>query len=393
MLIVPATLPHMQILRVFFEEFGFRVLTSFEHRSVRLPSRFLSLRPPTCRKPTVFWRIFVAVDFVPRPPNWRHSKIAHLVDNARLSELKKVWAHFGEVLGTQGLTVPDRANLYYSPTSEVARDCLAEWEPRLLTQVEAQKKVGASSMKPKFPVITELNQDGFGRDARTYLVRYGGTNALLKVYRPGRERFVKNNVLVAERLGHVPEINTIIDWGPNWVVLPYIENAIALGSKETLKFGLIPISTVRHLSSIVHQIHDAGIAHLDFHASHVLRDLSDGLHVIDFDRIHVYGDEKPTIQRSVMLAGYDQGLKFDGPPERWSYARGFERLIGLSCDEFLRAADPSTPSWRLRARVNAALRTGERLVSRQRKRAASLRKVIARKSLFIGRGRTRNLPD
>jgi len=307
--------------------------------------------------------------------------MAHLVDNGRLRELKKVWAHFGADLRKQGLTFPGDTNLYYSPTSKAARDCLAEWEPSLLALAEAQKTIGASSMKPKFSVIKELNKNGFGRDARTYLIRYGGKNALLKVYRPGRERFVKNNVLVAERLGHVPEINTVIDWGPNWVVLPFVDSAIALGSKGTLKCGLIPMSTVRHLSSIVHQIHDAGIAHLDFHAPHVLRDLSGGLHVIDFDRIHVYGDQKPAIQHSVMLAGYDQGLKFDGPPERWAYARSFQRLIGLSCDEFLEAARRRPSTWRLHGRVNAAIRNRAKPAKRLKKRIASLKKDVVSRYL------------
>jgi hypothetical protein len=371
--LVSARLPKVEAFRSALEQFGFSVLESFDLRSLPASdkSRLLYLGHRSVSDHG--WQVFAAADFSPRPRDWHPSgpTVLPFVDNGRLNEVREMWAYFGTLLQQSGETPPKEQDIFWTPTSNVARALLAEWQPEITDHLVRVIRTGVLSMAPRFPVIRELATRGFARDARTYVVRYKGRPAFFKVYRPGRERLLKNNLLVLKRLGHVPEITTAIEWGSNWLVTPYVDNATTL-REVARRAGLIPLPLIRSLASVVYKIHDAGLAHLDFCAWHVLVDSSGRLHVIDFDRIHVYEGEKPPIQQNVMLSGYDRDIDFDGPVKRWSYSEAWAPFTGLPLYVFLNPVGYRVFGFRFCSRVLKTTRRIARLGKSARRRLGRL---------------------
>jgi hypothetical protein len=60
----------------------------------------------------------------------------------------------------------------------------------------------------------------------------------------------------------------------------------------------------------------------------VVIDRAGGLHIIDFDRIHMYGSI-PSLRESVMLTSYDDITAYEGPPFKWSYENAWLPITGM----------------------------------------------------------------
>lgn len=369
--LMPRALVGASAMQQALEQFGFSVLGSFDLPHLSVSETFALLGLETRSASHGCWRVFVGADFSPRAVRWHGSNpdFFRFIDNGRLNEIMDMWAYFGALVSESGQTPPRNEQFLYTPTTHVALELLARWHPENASDILQKFDDGKESMRPRFSVIRGLAPTGYARDAQTYLVRYRGQLAVHKLFRPGCERFLQNNLRVTERMGHVPEIVPVIDWGANWLLMPFIENTKTLKTISR-QSGLLPLSVIRDLSSVVHKIHEAGLAHLDFHPWHVLLDAKGALHVIDIDRIYDYGSNKPPIHQNVMLAGYDENMSFDGPVDRWSYNNAWKKITGLPLDVFLEPTGYRVSVWRFRSRVHAAKRRLKHALRRSVKKRA-----------------------
>jgi len=363
--VVPADLPRPETFCAIADKFGFHTLTSFDLESITRTdrSRLMSLRAPSSQNQR--WKVVVTADFAPRPLDWKGGD-AHwgqTVDNGRLTDVWKLWACFRDLVSKSTHAYPGNEALLFTPTSQVARDMLARWRPDITNEVEEVLSKGVRSMTPPIRVIRELEPSAWARDARTFLAQHRGRPAVLKVFRPGRERFVKNHLVVSERLGQMEEIPRVLDWGPNWVLITFVDDAVSL--KGLVKEGaLLPMRLVRRLSSLVRAIHDRRIAFLDFNPRNVLVDSRGEVHLVDYDHIYEYTGALPSVEHNLMLTGYPSLLALDGPAKLWSYDNAWRKMTGLPADVFLHPSGYRVPAWRLHARSRAARRRFKRVVRR-----------------------------
>ena len=360
---VPADLPLPEAFCAIADKFGFRTLTSFELESIPCTDRsqLLVLRGESPWHGS--WKVFVTADFAPRGLDWKSglANWGRTVDNARLSDVPNLWACFREFVSQSADGCSGDNDLLFTPTSQVARGMLARWRPQLTNEVEEAIADGVRSMTPPIPVIRELDPRGWARDARTFLARHRGKPAVLKVFRPGRERFVKSHILVSQRLSHIQEMPPVVDWGSNWVVIRFVDDAVSL-KDFVKKDALLPMPLVRKLSSLVRAIHAGRVAFLDFNPRNVLVDSQGKLHIIDYDHIYEYTGDLPSIEHSVMLGGYPSLLGLDGPAKLWAYNNAWRKITGLPIDVFLHPAGYRVAAWRLHSRARVGRRKFKRFV-------------------------------
>lgn len=349
---------HRESVGAVLKEYGFDPVASFHLESLDASYASGLINWDEVWQGEGDWSIFVTADYSPRPQDWKQSLSLGPVDNARLRQLPEMQRFLAKRMSHLRNAQSVDASLLATATTEEAYRLLELLRPELVSSVSDTLKRGQAEMEPPYPVIRDMGY--YCRYARICLVMYEGREAVCKIYRPGREQYFRNRLLVAERLSHVPEVTPVLESGPNWLVMPYHESARSLKSMPR-RAGLLPLSVVRRLAGAVRAIHEAGIAHLDFHPEHVLADPDGTLHIIDFDRIHVYS-QLPSIEESVMLAGYEEVMAYDGPTVQWSYDNAWLSLTGMPLSAFVGEDGYRQHIWRFKTRSAKVARRGRSLL-------------------------------
>ncbi|MCK5674499.1 MAG: hypothetical protein KAH95_14055, partial [Spirochaetales bacterium] len=141
-------------------------------------------------------------------------------------------------------------------------------------KIEKKLKKNQNSMKSPFPVIKTLS--GHGRRAKVELIHYKDGKAVLKTYRPGRERFLERE-LIARKLGKdLPEMTPVLEHGENYLVLPFYNDI--MDRSKPLSFGVI-----RRTKNIISHFHSLGFELIDFKPKNIILDSKDGMKIIDFE--------------------------------------------------------------------------------------------------------------
>lgn len=323
LVILAATMPAAEAAAVVLERFGFDMLDSFDIPSLDPSALALLVHMDQPVVPDQRWKVLVLTDVRPRPPGWRKATFSRQVDNERLYHMPQVQ----QLLVGRQSSGPLEGALLWTADSDAAYALLARFRPHVVGPVRKELERRQALMHPPFTVLEELGI--WDQCARVCLVSDGGERAVCKIYRPGREQYMHNSLMASERLAHIPEVVRVIQRGPNWLLYPYLDSCTTLADYAARRrSGLLPLDIVERLFGIVREIHEAGIAHLDFHPWHVLIDRAGGLHIIDFDRIHMYGSI-PSLRESVMLTGYDDITAYEGAPGKWSYENAWLPITGM----------------------------------------------------------------
>jgi hypothetical protein len=214
---------------------------------------------------------------------------------------------------------------------------------RQLTGVEQTVKLEIAertrAMSHPFPVVRPLT--GQGISARTDLVEFAGRTAVCKVFRPGRERHLANEVAAGELASTLDAVLPILDRGKNWVVIPFLGEYTS--ARELCRWvsvrgpRLIPWRAARSFIDGVVELHEAGIAHLDLHSDHVMIGPRGDVKIIDFEKLHRVDKDLP-LAESPMIAGYRFTDDFDGVcggPGLQPFDTRFKPLLGAEMAVFL----------------------------------------------------------
>ncbi|MDZ7693161.1 MAG: hypothetical protein U5K69_18915 [Balneolaceae bacterium] len=337
--LVPAKLIDIHIVESVFERFGFDKITSFEISSLDSDDLTSLLYIEDISNYDTHWKVFVMADYCPRPQGWRKPSYLEPVDNARLYLMPYIRDFANEY---RTLTNGTSFSLLWTANTKFAYALLEKWKPKLIKPIKANLAENSKKMQCPFPVIKEF---GYWRNyCKVHLIEHNNNLAVCKIYRPGREKYLGNRLLVAERLANVKEVLPILDHGPNWFVIPYLENCVTLKDYRKIA-GLLPLSVVNQLLKLVKKINSAALAHLDFHSEHVFINSKQELYVIDFDRIYTY-DEAPPLETNIMLTGTKNIMKYDGPYKSWSYDNAWLHLTGLPLVVFLNGGKLKQFYWR-----------------------------------------------
>jgi hypothetical protein len=275
--------------------------------------------------------LLVALDLQPWPPGTRSPPVVGGWDDDRIAHLSFITEQLAALLGGAterggGATTDDHHGLVRAVTpTPLAWSVLERLAPERTAGIGREIEARCRAFVPPFPVVRPLTE--LGNNARTDVVTFEGEPAVCKTFRPGRERFLANEVAGLRCASSIAEIPPILADGPSWVVLPYYHDLVDPRGRS----GLLPLAVVKQIFAAMRRLHDLGYGHLDFAPAHVLHDRVQGPKIIDFDRLHAYGDDRPPFERSVTIVGHLDDYASEAPNGRpATYARVWYPQVGLA---------------------------------------------------------------
>jgi hypothetical protein len=215
---------------------------------------------------------------------------------------------------------------YACRSAAAAADLLARILPGRAATIAAQISHRRAAFRSPFPVVRPLG--GLARRSRVELVEYAGGLAVCKTFRPGRERFLRREVLARTELRpFMPEVSALLEHGSNWLLMPFHRDTLRY---RTTGISLLPLAVSRAALRFLGKLYDAGYAHLDFSPGNLIIDRDDGLRIIDFEFLHRYSDRPASFEQSYDLVGLPPDFDDDRPAEAAYYANMLQPHTGLS---------------------------------------------------------------
>jgi len=175
---------------------------------------------------------------------------------------------------------------------------------------------------------------GFNTNGEVCKVSYEGKTAILRMFRPGREIYLHNELEVLKLSSMVDGIPQLLDKKENWVLTSFFENSETLTNKRN-RFGYLPLSSVKRSFEICREIYHHGIALLDFIPANVLVNHKKKVQLIDFEWIHRMTSSE-SFESGPVIEGVDKGTQYmtpNGP--RKSYSTDWEPLTGCTYRELM----------------------------------------------------------
>jgi hypothetical protein len=143
-----------------------------------------------------------------------------------------------------------------------------------LEKVEDLLEESRKAVSIPFPVIEE--QNGHSRRAKVSRVSSDSGEAVAKVYRPGRERFLRRELEAREVGKALPEMSPVLEKSEFWFLMPRYRDILDHS-------GLLPLSVVKRVRQVLIHFRKEGYELIDFKPKNLIMDADDGLKVIDFE--------------------------------------------------------------------------------------------------------------
>jgi hypothetical protein len=207
---------------------------------------------------------------------------------------------------------------------------LSEVLPDRVAGVREEIERRRESYRTPFPVIRRL--DSGGERAKVEIVDYGGTPAVCKVFRVGREKYFEAELVARRDLSRqIEEMAAILEYGPNWIVSPLYDNTFTF---NRYPFRLLSLDRAKQVVNVLEKLYHAGYAHMDMSLKNVVFDRTAGMKVVDSEYLHRYDDPPPTFEESYDVVGPPESYSGDRPIVRGGhpcvYSTKLEPYIGLS---------------------------------------------------------------
>jgi hypothetical protein len=151
--------------------------------------------------------------------------------------------------------------------------------------------------------------------------------SVCKVFRPGAARFLERELRARKDLGDLPEVPTLLESGPSWLLSPLYGDDRSHVRRRLPGSGgaqLVPGAS-RALARFAVTLHERGLFLLDLSTDDLLCDPTTGLKVLDFELLQEYAEPVVDPVRSYSfrglpdgVQGYDEPVPDDraGPPGR-----------------------------------------------------------------------------
>ena len=216
----------------------------------------------------------------------------------------------------------------WTRTSADTYRILAAIDPETRDRLREHIDEAASWMRPP-PELDIVEQcSGFNTNGEVYRVSAGGEDAILRMFRLGREHHLDNEVKVLSLQGEVPGLPRLLKRGSNWVLTDFFPSATPI-SRVRDRHGYIPLMPARRAFEICRQVHRRGYALLDFIPGNVLVNPAGDVRLIDFEWLQELPTPEP-FETGPTIAGYAHRSGFYGPngPDK-SYEADWRPLTGV----------------------------------------------------------------
>lgn len=217
--------------------------------------------------------IFAVHDCFPISPNKELSEKHPGLKNSRLMDTK---IRIRDAINRKKLR-HQRCNILHSadnPHQAIEYFHTAVGNDRQLDKIETKLEEIHSLMSPRFSVIMEL--PGHCRRAKVELIRYKDGEAVVKTYRPERERFLQRELLARELGSELKEMSPILEYGENYLILPRYHDQ--MNRRKPL-----PLWILHRTREIILYFRGKGYELIDFKPKNILLDKTEGMKIIDFE--------------------------------------------------------------------------------------------------------------
>jgi len=268
-------------------------------------------------------RIIIALDLIPLPVPGQLRRNYPFLDNERVLRAKQ----FSRGLIADRLPRRDQFNPMHS--TDESRDAwrivrmFAPSEEPALRQIIASRRADFAT---DFEVVRDLTRTGVR--AKIELIRYRGGLAVKKTYRQTCLRFMHREAAFMDEISpHRPEILPVLERGPNYIIMPFVEGRPLRRSLFGIGIPrLMTLRQVRQVADLLRYLFSRGYDPIDLGPHNLLADRSGKLTAIDFEFVHrTNAPIEP--ERSACLNGLPDGFDGDWPlTARWLPERSKARM-------------------------------------------------------------------
>ena len=117
---------------------------------------------------------------------------------------------------------------------------------------------------------------GHQRRAKVEMIRYHDSEAVRKIYRPGRERFLNREILARKIGGDLPEMSPLLECGTNYIILPFYHDILN-------RDKMLPLRILLRTREIILYFQEQGYELIDFKPKNIILDEKAGMKIIDFE--------------------------------------------------------------------------------------------------------------
>ena len=146
------------------------------------------------------------------------------------------------------------------------------------------------------------------RRGKTEIIQLNDKLVIKKTFKPGRERYLKREIIAYKELSKKNSlIPKLIDFGDNYIVIPYYQDVDSLSQEEK---NIVLKKNIKTIASFIFFLYEEGYAHLDFHPNNVLYSPIEGIKVIDFEFLYRYKEKPSSVINAYDIVGVP--LNFEG---------------------------------------------------------------------------------
>ena len=172
-----------------------------------------------------------------------------------------------------------RCNVLHSADNSLeALEYAAHIIPGKIRDIEKKILELKELFKTPYPVIKNLSR--YARRAKIEIVDFHGVESVCKTFKPGRERFMKREILARELKGNLGCISEIVETGPNYIILKKYENTI---EKIYIKGRYLPVEFIGEIKKMLSHFRSLGYECIDFSPGNLVYNDKDGLKILDFE--------------------------------------------------------------------------------------------------------------
>ncbi len=185
--------------------------------------------------------------------------------------------------------------------------------------------------KTPYPVVKSLSNHA--RRAKIELVRYNNSYAICKTFKPGRERFLRREILARELSGSLSHIMDIIEEGPNYIITKYYENKLPEKCFVGPFFSntrFIPPFVLKTLRSTIRHYRQYGYECIDLSPKNVILDSEGSIKVYDFEFLQKWNKKTSSLKGSFAFTPVPSDFKGDLPSHKNHYDPFFKNWFKLT---------------------------------------------------------------
>jgi hypothetical protein len=131
-----------------------------------------------------------------------------------------------------------------------------------------------------------------------------------KLFYPGADRFRRRELRARTEFAALPEMPTLLEAGPNWLLTPRYDDTRAHVRRQLPRVRRVQLrpSASLALARMAEVLHDHGAFLLDLTPQNLLSDRTEGLKVLDWEFLQDFPGPTPDITRSPTVLGHASGL-------------------------------------------------------------------------------------